>query len=151
MITNKNGGNLQPLFTSEVWHPLRYKLTLVFLYLKARWTSILWKNGLSLLEGYFSIQKFSNSEQKTFMLPKSLPHAIGWWDTYCELHVRDYSTIVLARTHLGNFCWCPLGTIRPWWKLWCPIHEIDNSTSGERLYDVKLRQNIPYLVHKDGY
>ena len=48
---------------------------------------------LSLLEGYFSIQIFSNSEKITFMLLKSLPHAIDWWETYCEKHVEDESEI----------------------------------------------------------
>jgi hypothetical protein len=48
---------------------------------------------LSLLEGYFSIQKFSNSEKITFVLLKSLPHVRYWWETYCEQHVEDESTI----------------------------------------------------------
>ena len=46
---------------------------------------------LSLLEGYFSIQKFSDSEKITFALVKSLPHVKDWWDGYCERHVRDES------------------------------------------------------------
>jgi hypothetical protein len=44
---------------------------------------------LSLLEGYFSVQNFSNSEKLTFMLLKALPHVIYWWETYCEKHVED--------------------------------------------------------------
>jgi hypothetical protein len=39
---------------------------------------------LSLLEGYFSIQNFSNSEIITFTLHKAIPHVRYWWDTYCE-------------------------------------------------------------------
>ena len=46
---------------------------------------------LSLLEGYFSIQNFSNSEKITFVLLKALPHVRYWWETYCEQHVEDES------------------------------------------------------------
>ena len=37
---------------------------------------------LSLLEGYFSIQKKFDSEKITFALLKSLPHVKYWWDGY---------------------------------------------------------------------
>jgi hypothetical protein len=43
---------------------------------------------LSLLEGYFSVQNFSNSEKITFVLLKALPHVRYWWETYCEKHVK---------------------------------------------------------------
>ena len=46
---------------------------------------------LNLLERYYSVQKFSNSEKITFALLKSLPHIRGWWETYCEQHDRDES------------------------------------------------------------
>ena len=49
---------------------------------------------LILLEGYFSIQKFSDSEKITFMLLKSLPRVKYWWDRYCERHARDESKIL---------------------------------------------------------
>jgi hypothetical protein len=34
------------------------------------------------LEGYSSIQKFSNSENITFTLLKSLPRVRSWWEGY---------------------------------------------------------------------
>ena len=37
---------------------------------------------LNLLEGYYSIQKFSDSEKITFVLLKSLPHVKSWWKGY---------------------------------------------------------------------
>jgi len=46
---------------------------------------------VNLVEGYFSIQNFSNSEKITFTLLKALPHVIYWWETYCEKHVEDES------------------------------------------------------------
>jgi hypothetical protein len=37
---------------------------------------------LNLLEGYYSIQKFSDNENITFALLKSLPHVRAWWEGY---------------------------------------------------------------------
>jgi hypothetical protein len=37
---------------------------------------------LNLLEGYFSVQKFSERENITFTLLKDLPHVKHWWETY---------------------------------------------------------------------
>jgi hypothetical protein len=48
---------------------------------------------LNLLEGYFSVHNFSNSEKITFALLKALPHVRDWWETYCEKHVEDESVI----------------------------------------------------------
>jgi len=48
---------------------------------------------LSLLEGYLSIQKLSNSEKIIFTLYKDLPHVKYWWETYYKKHVGDDSAI----------------------------------------------------------
>jgi hypothetical protein len=48
---------------------------------------------LNLLEGYFSVHNFSNSEKITFVFLKALPHVKDWWETYCEQHVEDESRI----------------------------------------------------------
>jgi hypothetical protein len=37
---------------------------------------------LNLLEGYYSVQKFADNENITFMLLKSLPHFRSWWEGY---------------------------------------------------------------------
>ena len=39
---------------------------------------------LNLLEGYFSIHKFSNREKITFALLKAVPHVKDWWKNFCE-------------------------------------------------------------------
>jgi hypothetical protein len=39
---------------------------------------------LNLLEGYFSVHKFSNREKITFALLKVVPHVKDWWETFCE-------------------------------------------------------------------
>jgi hypothetical protein len=41
-----------------------------------------------MLEGYFSVKKFSNGEKIMFMLLKALPHVKDLWETYCEKHVE---------------------------------------------------------------
>jgi hypothetical protein len=48
---------------------------------------------LNLLEGYFSVHNFSNSEKIAFALLKALPHVRYWWETYCEKHAKDESII----------------------------------------------------------
>jgi hypothetical protein len=37
---------------------------------------------LNLLEGYYSVQNISNSENITFSLLKALPHVKVWWEGY---------------------------------------------------------------------
>ena len=39
---------------------------------------------LNLLEGYFFVHHFSDTENITFTLPKALPHVKHWWETYWE-------------------------------------------------------------------
>jgi hypothetical protein len=48
---------------------------------------------LNLLEGYYSIQKNSDSEKITFALLKSLPHVRAWWEGYWERYTIDESTL----------------------------------------------------------
>ena len=40
------------------------------------------KNWLNLLEGYFSVHNFSNTENITFKLLKVVPHVKDWWETF---------------------------------------------------------------------
>jgi hypothetical protein len=58
---------------------------------------------LNLIEGYFSVHNFSNSENITFALLKALPHVRDWWDTYCEKHVKDESIIFGSRPTWATF------------------------------------------------
>ena len=39
---------------------------------------------LNLLEGYFSVYKFSDREKITFALLKAVPHVKDWWENFCE-------------------------------------------------------------------
>ncbi len=45
---------------------------------------------LNLLDGYFSVHKFSSREKIVFALLKAAPHVKEWWETYCEQ--KDDST-----------------------------------------------------------
>jgi hypothetical protein len=47
---------------------------------------------LNLLEGYYSIQNFSDSEKITFVLLKALPHVRSWWEGYWERYIVGEST-----------------------------------------------------------
>jgi hypothetical protein len=47
---------------------------------------------LNLLEGYYYVQYFSDSEKITFALHKSLPHVRAWWEGYLERYTADEST-----------------------------------------------------------
>jgi hypothetical protein len=40
------------------------------------------KKWLNLVEGYFSVQNFSDREKITFTLLKALPQVKHWWETY---------------------------------------------------------------------
>jgi hypothetical protein len=42
---------------------------------------------LNLLEGYFSVHKFSNREMITFALLKVIPHVKDWWETFTVIYI----------------------------------------------------------------
>ena len=46
-----------------------------------------------MLKGYYSVQFFSDSENITFTLLKSLPHVRAWWEGYWERYTADESTL----------------------------------------------------------
>jgi hypothetical protein len=48
---------------------------------------------LTLLEGYFSVDNFSDKEKITFALLKALPHIKHWWETYWEKSSTEESRI----------------------------------------------------------
>jgi hypothetical protein len=45
-----------------------------------------------MLESYYSVQNFSDSEKITFSLLKSLHHVRAWWEGYWEMYNTDEST-----------------------------------------------------------
>jgi len=58
---------------------------------------------LNMLEGYFSIHNFSDRENITFTLLKSLPHVKNWWETYWEKISTKESGIYGAEPTWGFF------------------------------------------------
>jgi hypothetical protein len=106
---------------------------------------------LSLLEGYFSVQNFSNSEKITFVLLKSLPHVRDWWETYCEQHVRDESAIFGPKPTWVDFVdslkekYYPIGNYDDQYMRWTTLHQ-------ERDQMVSEYTNIFHTLHtKYGY
>ena len=54
---------------------------------------------LNLLEGYFSVHKFSNRENITFVLLKAIPHVKYWWETFCEKkEIEEPSLFIVIAT-----------------------------------------------------
>ena len=44
---------------------------------------------LNLLEGYYSVQIFFDSEKIIFALLKSLPHVRSWWEGYWDMYTMS--------------------------------------------------------------
>ena len=51
---------------------------------------------LNLLEGYFSVQNFSDRENITFELLKAIPHVKDWWETYSDQRAIEESAIFVV-------------------------------------------------------
>jgi hypothetical protein len=73
--------------------PSRYKLILIFPYLKVKIDADALEKWLNLLEGYFFVQNFFDREKITFALLKALPHVKHWWETYWEKSSTEESGI----------------------------------------------------------
>jgi hypothetical protein len=58
---------------------------------------------LNLLEGYFSVQNFSDRENITFVLLKALPHVKHWWETYFGRKVPWRNMEYMGSSPLGFF------------------------------------------------
>jgi hypothetical protein len=48
---------------------------------------------LNLLEGYFSVHKFSNRKKITFALLKGICHVKDLWETFCEQKEREETSL----------------------------------------------------------
>jgi hypothetical protein len=66
---------------------------------------------LNLLEGYFSVQNFSEKENISFALLKALPHVKHWWETYWEKSSTEESGIYGVDPTWHFFCGCGQRTI----------------------------------------
>jgi hypothetical protein len=92
---------------------------------------------LNLLEGYFSVQNFSNSEKITFALLKALPHVRDWWETYCEKHVEDESAIFGPGPTWEDFVdalkeqYYPVGNYDDQYTRWTTLHQERGQTVSE--------------------
>ena len=70
-------------------NPFKVKVKFGILLFKGNIDANALEKWLSLLEGYFSVQKKIDSENITFTLLQSLPHIKDSWDKYCERNERD--------------------------------------------------------------
>jgi hypothetical protein len=58
---------------------------------------------LNLIEGYFSVHKFSDREKITFSLLKVIPHVKYWWDTYSEKSVVEETAMFVVSPTWDSF------------------------------------------------
>jgi hypothetical protein len=58
---------------------------------------------LNLLQGYFSIHKFSNREMITFAHLKAVPHVKDWWETFCEKKETEETSLFSVMTTWESF------------------------------------------------
>jgi hypothetical protein len=58
---------------------------------------------LNLLEGYFSVQNFSNREKVTFAFLKDIPHVKHWWEIYWKQRSTEEFGIYGAESTWGFF------------------------------------------------
>ena len=58
---------------------------------------------LNLLEGYFFVHNFSNKENITFVLLKSIPHVKDWWETFCEQKEIEETSLFLVTATWESF------------------------------------------------
>jgi hypothetical protein len=97
---------------------------------------------LNLLEGNFFVHNFSNRENITFSLLKSIPHVKYWWETFCEqkeIEEPSLFTVVSLRknTTLSKFMMI--------------VYQMDHTASRKRPSNARVHKYLPYLVHQYGY
>jgi hypothetical protein len=84
---------------------------------------------LNLLEGYFSVHKFSSKEKITFALLKDLPHVKHWWGTYWEQSSIEESEIY-GFDPTWDFCvdavkehYYPVGNYEDQYMIWTTLQK----------------------------
>jgi hypothetical protein len=106
---------------------------------------------LNLLEGYYSIQKISDSEKITFTLLKSLPHVRAWWEGYWERYTVDESTLFGREPTWEAFVdalkeeFYPVGNYDDQYMRWTTLRQKRDQTV------LGVHQHISYLVLKSRY
>jgi hypothetical protein len=92
---------------------------------------------LNLLEGYFSIHKFSDREKITFSLLKVIPHVKYWWDTFCEKKEIEGSTLFEISPTWGSFRdvikeqYYPVGSYDDLYIIWTTLWQERDQTVSE--------------------
>jgi hypothetical protein len=82
-----------------------------------------------MLEGYFSIHNFSDRENITFALLKSLPHVKHWWENYLEKISTEGSRIYGAEPTWDFFVdvvkeqYYPIGNYDDQYMKWTMLHQ----------------------------
>jgi hypothetical protein len=92
---------------------------------------------LNLLEGYFSVQNFSDRETITFALLKALPHFKHWWETYWDKISIEESGIYGAETTWDFFMdavkeqYYPVDNYEDQYMIWTTLRQEKSQTMLE--------------------
>jgi hypothetical protein len=84
---------------------------------------------LNMLDGYFSVHHFSDRENITFALLKSLPHIKHWWETYWEQSSTEESGIYGAEPTWDFFVdavkeeYYPIGNYKDQYMRWTTLRQ----------------------------
>jgi hypothetical protein len=101
---------------------------------------------LNLLEGYFSIHKFSNRENIIFALLKVVPHVKYWWETFCEQKEIEEPSLFIVMTTWESFRdaikekYYPVGSYDDLYTKWTTLRQ-------ERDQAVQNFTNIFHTLH----
>jgi hypothetical protein len=101
---------------------------------------------LNLLEGYFSIHKFSNREKITFALLKAVPHVKDWWETFCEQKETEETSLFSVTATWESFRdaikeqYYPVGSYDDLYTKWTTLRQ-------ERDQAVPYFTNIFHTLH----
>jgi hypothetical protein len=106
---------------------------------------------LNLLEGYFSIHKFSNREKITFALLKVVPHVKDWWETFCEQKEIKKTSLFSVMTTWESFRdaikeqYYPVESYDDLYTKWTTLRQERDQTVP------RFHKYLPYLAHQVGY
>jgi hypothetical protein len=102
---------------------------------------------LNMLEGYFSVHKFSDREKINFSLLKVLPHVKDWWDTYSKKRAIEEYIIFFVTPTWDSFRdsikeqYSPIGSYKDQYTRWTTLRQERDQTIPE------FYQYFPYPAH----
>jgi hypothetical protein len=95
--------NRQRIFLEWRCRPLQGKINFYIPIFEGQIDADVVDKWLNLLEGYFSVDNFSNREKITFVFLKVIPHVKDWWEAFCEKKETDEPSIFTVMATWESF------------------------------------------------